>query len=161
AYRNAGFPQPEVTPDVAFSDDKAEATVVLNVSPGARIDIDHIVVAGLRVTRPVVVRRELQMKEGEPLGFEKILESQRRLGALGILQRVGITEMDPESDQRRSLVVTAEEAPRTTFAYGIGYAERDLLRGSIEVTRRNLFGMDRTLSAFARASFIGSRFLTT
>ncbi|HSB62019.1 MAG TPA: BamA/TamA family outer membrane protein, partial [Vicinamibacteria bacterium] len=28
-----------------------------------------------------------------------------------------------------------------------------------EATRRNLFGMDRTLSAFARASFRGSRFL--
>ena len=54
-----------------------------------------------------------------------------------------------------------EEAPRTTVAYGIGYAERDLLRGSVEVTRRNLFGMDRSLSTFARVSFRGSRFLAT
>ena len=34
--------------------------------------------------------------------------------------------MDPESPQRRSVVVRAEEAPRTTVAYGIGYAEHDL-----------------------------------
>jgi len=161
AYRDAGFPQPEVTPEVTFSDDKTEARVVLRVSPGVRIDVDHIVVAGLRTTRPVVVQRELLIKEGEPLGFEKVLESQRRLGALGIFQRVSINELDPEAERRRSLIVAAEEAPRTTFAYGIGYAERDLLRGSFEVTRRNLFGMDRTLSAFARASFAGSRLLAT
>src|SRR4029079_8938613 len=78
AYRNAGFPQPEVTPEVAFSDDKAAAAVVLKVSPGARIDVDHIVVAGLRVTKPVVVRRGMRVKGGEQLGCEKVLESQRR-----------------------------------------------------------------------------------
>ena len=42
------------------------------------------------------------------------------------------------------MVVRAEEAPLTTVSYGVGYAEQDLLRGSVEVTRRNLFGMDRT-----------------
>ena len=56
------------------------------------------------------------------------------------------------------MVVSAQEAPRTTVAYGIGYAERDLLRGSVEVTRRNLCGLDRSLTAFARGSFRGSRF---
>jgi outer membrane protein assembly factor BamA len=61
----------------------------------------------------------------------------------------------------RSLRVHVEEAPRITVAYGIGSAENDPLRGSVEVTRRNLFGMDRSLSTFARVSFKGSRFLTT
>ena len=46
-----------------------------------------------------------------------------------------------------------------TLAYGLGYGERDKIRGSVEVTRRNLFGMDRALTAFVRASFQGSRFL--
>ena len=69
---------------------------------------------------------------------------------------MSISEIDPESPSRRDvLVIRVEEAPRTTVAYGIGYAERDLLRGSVEVTRRNLFGMDRSLSAFARISFRG------
>jgi outer membrane protein assembly factor BamA len=46
-------------------------------------------------------------------------------------------------------------------AYGLSYAERDQIRLSAEVTRRNLAGLDRSLSTFARASFRGSRFLTT
>lgn len=161
AYRNAGFLQAEVTPEVAFSAERSEARVRLRVSPGPRTVIGRIVIAGLEATREEVIRRELTFSEGEPLGLQKVLESQRRLGALGILERVSISEMDPEALERRSLVVTAEEAPRTTVAYGIGSAERDPLRASAEVTRRNLSGMDRSLSTFVRASFRGNRFLAT
>lgn len=157
-YRNAGFLKAEVTPETTFSEDRAEARIRLRVVPGPQTVVDHIVVAGLDRTRPVVVRREMLVEEGEPLGLQKLLESQRRLGTLGIFDRVNISELDPEAE-RRSLVVSLAEARRTTLAYGIGYGERDLVRGSIEVTRRNLFGMERTLSAFARGSFRASRVL--
>jgi outer membrane protein insertion porin family len=160
-YRNAGFLDVEVKTEVAFSEDRTEARVVLHVSPGAQTRVDHVVIAGLRHTRDEVVLRELSVQEGLPLGLQKVLDSQRRLGALGIFQRVTLSELDPETEGRRSIVVSAEEAPRTTIAYGIGYAERDLVRGSLEVTQRNLFGMDRSLSTFARGSFRGSRFLAT
>jgi len=72
---------------------------------------------------------------------------------------VTLSELDPERPLRRDVVVNVREASVTTLAYGLGYAERDLLRASVEASRRNLFGMDRTLSAFARGSFRGSRFL--
>jgi outer membrane protein assembly complex protein YaeT len=160
AYRDAGYPQVEVTPEVAYAED-GQARVTLRVAPGPQVRVDHVVIAGLRGTREEVVRRELLVKEGEPLGLERVLESQRRLSALGIFERVSLAEMDPETSGERSVVVVAEEAPRTTVAYGVGYAERDLLRGSVEVTRRNLFGLDRSLSAFVRYSFRGSRLLAT
>jgi outer membrane protein insertion porin family len=161
AYRDSGYPQAEVAPEVAFEEQGRRAHVVLRVRPGPRIVVDHVVISGVRRTRESVVRRELLLEEGDPLGLQKVLESQRRLAALGIFERVSITEMDPETPHRRSLLVAAREAPLTTVAYGVGYAERDRLRGSVEVTRRNLFGMDRTLSTFARVSFRGSRLLTT
>jgi outer membrane protein insertion porin family len=160
AYRDAGYPQVEVTPEVSFTEDD-RARIVLRVAPGPQVRVKHVVVAGLQQTRDEVVRRELLVKEGEPLGLERVLESQRRLSALGIFERVSLAEMDPESPGQRSVVVAAAEAPRTTVAYGIGYAERDLLRGSVEVTQRNLFGLDRSLSMFARYSFRGSRLLAT
>ncbi len=57
------------------------------------------------------------------------------------------------------MVVSVQEAPRTTVSWGVGYSEQDLLRGSVELTRRNLNGLGRTASVFARGSFRGSRFL--
>jgi outer membrane protein insertion porin family len=161
AYRNSGFQQADVTPEVTFSEDRAEAAVVLRVSPGGPTTVEHVVISGLETTKETVVRRELAVKEGEPLGLDRVLESQRRLGALGLFDRVTITEMDPDSPLRRSVVVRADEAPLTSVSYGLGFAENDKLRGSAEVTRRNLFGMDRRLSIFARASFLGFRLLGT
>jgi outer membrane protein insertion porin family len=161
AYGNEGYLQATVTPDVSLSEEKDVASVVFHVIPGARTEVDHVIIARLGLTRPEVVKRELTFKEGSPLGLSQVLESQRRLSALGIFDRVSITEMDSAAAGPRTLVVAAEEAPRTTIAYGIGYAEKDLLRGSVEVSRRNLFGMDRSLTAFARGSFRGNRLLTT
>jgi outer membrane protein insertion porin family len=157
AWRNTGHLGAEVKPEVTLSDDRTEARITLAVTPGPRVDVDRIVVAGLRDTREEVVRRELQVKEGEPLGSEKLLESQRRLQSLGLFETVGIADLEAEGGSGRDLVIATDEAPRTTIAYALGYAEQDLLRASIEVSRRNLFGLDRTLSVYLRGSFRGNR----
>lgn len=160
AYRNAGFLQAEVVPEVSLPPEGGPVDVLLRVVPGPRTRVDHIVISGLEATREEVVRRELALEEGGALGLQKVLESQRRLGSLGIFQKVSLSEMDPESSAR-SVVVTADEGPRTTVAYGIGYAEHERLRFSTEVTRRNLWGLDRSITAFARISFRGSRLEST
>ncbi len=159
AWRNAGYLNAEVVPEVVFSDDRGTAIVTLRVTPGDRTSVDRIIVRGLRDTREEVVRRELLVEEGGPLGIGDLLESQRRLGALPILERATLVEVESEAAGRRSLVVDTKEAPFRTFAYGLGFGDRDKLRASLEVTRRNLFGLDRTLTAFARGSFNSSRFL--
>jgi outer membrane protein assembly complex protein YaeT len=161
AYRNAGHLDAEVTPELSFSEDRGGVTVRLRVVPGPRTDVDHVVVGGLSRTREQVVRRELSLREREPLGLGRLLESQRRLQGLGLFESVSVSELDPETLGARSVLVAVREGPRTTVSYGLGYAERDLLRGSVEVTRRNLAGLDRSLTGFVRASFLGSRLLAS
>jgi outer membrane protein insertion porin family len=153
AYRNVGYLQADVVPEAVFSDAGDEVQVTFRVVPGLPTRLEHVVIAGLSHTREDVVRRELLLEEGQPLGLQRILETQRRLTALGLFQRVSVTEVDPESPLRRSVVVQAEEAPLISVVGGLGYAERDGPRGSVEVTRRNLFGLDRRMSLFTRVSF--------
>jgi outer membrane protein insertion porin family len=108
-----------------------------------------------------VIRRELLVRPGEPFGLQRVLESQRRLAGLGILSQVDISEVETGDPTRIHLLVVAHEAPRHTLAYGLGYSEREKLRASIELTRNNLSGQNRSLTLFARGSFKGSRFFTT
>jgi len=150
AYRNAGYRQVQVVPQVGFSEDRSEASVRLLVDPGERTLLGSLVVAGLQDTRPAVVQRELLIRPGQPLGTQRLLDSQRRLSALGLFQRVSLRELEPDSGERRNVLVTVEEGPRTTLAYGLGFAEREGARASLELTRRNLFGLDRTLTLFGR-----------
>ena len=160
-YRNAGYLQVEVASHLTFNDDRTQVSVRFEVTPGPQTRVDHLVIAGLQWTREEIVRRELQIAEGDPLGLGAVLESQRRLGSLGVFGNVTITEIDPEAPTRRSLLVRVEELPRTGIGYGVGYSERDGPRLSAEVTRRNLGGRDRSISTFVRGSFRGLRLLTT
>lgn len=161
SLRNLGFAQAEVTPEIMFSEDSSRADVILRVRPGRRDIVDQIVIAGLENTQEAVVRREILFKEGEPLGLQALLETQRRLSGLGLFSAITIDETEPDVMGRRNVVVRVREASSTSVAYGAGYAERDNLRFSVEVTRRNLGGMNRTLSTFARWSLQTNRFLTT
>jgi outer membrane protein insertion porin family len=159
AWRRAGYLDASVDPNPAFSPDRTRVDVRFAVEPGPRTLVEDVVLAGLRKTRQTTVNRELTLRRGEPFSFERVLESQRRLLGLGIFERVGISELDPQRERRRDVVVRVQEAPRTTVSWGVGYSEQDRLRGSVEVTRRNLNGMGRTASVFARASFRGTRLL--
>ncbi len=159
AWRRAGHLEARVRSEVQFSEARDEARVSLVVEPGERTIVEHVVLAGLEKTRDVAVEREMLLRSGEAFSFERVLESQRRLLSLGIFERVQIAELDPERERRRDVVVSVQEAPRTSWSWGVGWSEQDRLRGSVELTRRNLGGMGRTASVFARGSFRGSRFL--
>jgi len=159
AWRRAGYLDARVRPDVTLSEGRDEARVTLVVEPGGRTIVEHVVLAGLGHTRAVTVEREMALRPGEPFSFERLLESQRRLSGLGIFERVSIAELDPARETHRDVVVSVQEAPRTAWSWGVGYSEQDRLRGSVELTRRNLGGLGRTASVFARGSFRGSRFL--
>jgi outer membrane protein insertion porin family len=159
AWRRSGFLDAAVDPEIVFSEDQTAVSVRFAVTPGPRTIVENIVLAGLRDTREATVSRELALHRGEPFSFERVLESQRRLLGLGIFERVNVSELDPERERRRDVVVRVQEAPRTTVSWGIGYSEQDRLRGSVEVTRRNISGLGRSASVFARGSFRGSRFL--
>jgi len=161
AYRNAGYLDVQVVADAKFSNDGSQVQLELKVNAGPRTLVDHVVIAGLDHTHESVVRRALTVSEGDPLGLEAVLDSQRRLAELGIFSRTSVRELDPESVGHRSLLVSVAEGPRTAVAYGVGYAERELLRGSIEVTRRNLFGRNRSLTLYVRGSLRGSRVLAS
>ena len=158
AWRRAGYLDARVRPDVKLSEARDQARVRIVVEPGQRTLVAHVVLAGVRQTKDAAVEREMVLRPGQPFSFERVLESQRRLSGLGIFERVSITDLDP-SRERRDVVVNVQEAPTTTVSWGVGYSEQDRLRGSVELTRRNLGGLGRTASVFARGSFRGSRLL--
>lgn len=155
AYRNAGYQGVEVEARVEPSE--AGVRVHFEVRPGPRSAIADVVVAGLADTRESVVRRSLGLQRGGPLSPHALLDAQRRLAGLGLFGRVAVRELDPDAGPERSVLVEVEEARRTVLAYGLGYAELEGLRGSVEWTRRNLFGLDRTLTLFGRYGTRGNR----
>jgi len=167
-YRNRGYESVVVEPRVTLADGDTRANVLFAITEGPQVIVDHVIIVGNRRTRTATIERELTLRPGEPLGYSARLESQQRLGALGLFRRVNITEVTHESESRRDVVVQVEEAPPTTVAYGAGLEGGTRLRptgpngtaqehfefaprGSFEITRSNLWGKNRSIDLFGRA----------
>ncbi len=167
-YRNRGFESINVVVLPSLSPDGRRAALTFRINEGPQTIIDHILIAGNTRTDARVIRRELLLQEGQPLGLEDIAESQRRLGALGLFRRFRIEEIAHGGGSMTDVLVTVEEAAATTFSYGGGLeATRRLSegadggaeerldiapRGFIDLGFRNIGGKNRSISVYSRVA---------
>lgn len=171
-YQNRGFASVAVTPSplnvVSQSPGNATSDVTFTIDEGPQSIVDNIFVSGNLSTRPEVILRELRIRKGAPLGQAEVTESRRRLSELGIFRRIQIQTLSHGDPSRTDVVVTVEEAPKTTIGYGGGLQLDRILRdngdgttseryelgprGFFEIGRRNLGGTNRSIDLYTRAS---------
>ncbi|MFN2446380.1 MAG: POTRA domain-containing protein [Vicinamibacterales bacterium] len=168
-YRNEGFQRATIQAEPTISEDGDRVNLRWTVREGAQARVDHLLVSGNERTSADVIRREVVLTPGTPLGEEGLVESQRRLSALGLFRRVRITELPHGASANRDVLVEVEEAPSTTVSYGGGVELQRRPRPGVdgvaddrfevapraffEIGRRNLWGKNRSLTLFTRASF--------
>ena len=171
-YGDLGFHRALVTPDPSFSDDGTRVDIVYRVNEGPPVAVQHVVIVGNDRTRESTIARELTLSPGEAIGLTDLLDMQQRLATLGLFRRVRVGMLDHGEDRRRDLLVTVEEAPATTVGYGGGVELAPRIRASeseggaateqiefaprafFELTRRNLFGKNRSVSLFTSIGFL-------
>ena len=100
---------------------------------------------------------------------DAMIESQRRLAALGLFRRVRITELPRTGSLTRDVLVDLEEADTTTIDYGGGLEVGGIggraddgsgaidkidigPRGFFSISRRNLWGKNRSVTLFGRVT---------
>jgi outer membrane protein insertion porin family len=167
-YANRGHHETSIQVAPIFSEDRTSSDLVFKIAEGPVVRVDHILVVGNRRTSEETIRNELRLEAGDPLGYSGLLDSRRRLIALGLFRRVEILQV-PHGTDRTDLIVTVDEADPTTIGVGGGLEAdtRTVLgadgladeriefapRGFFEVGRRNLGGKNRSINFSARASF--------
>ena len=169
AYRNLGYDSVIIEATVALVEDDTRAEIVFAVSEGEQVLVDRVIVVGNQRTSLEIIERELLLQPGQPLGYAARIESQQRLIALGLFRRVVVDELRHGDEPRRDVLVQVEEVPPTTIGFGGGIEGGTRLRptgdggqaeerfeiaprGFFEVGRRNLWGKNRAVNLFARAS---------
>jgi len=170
-YLNLGYQEITVQPRPKPIEDGSRVELQFIIHEGPQILIDHVLIVGNDRTQRDTIFREVQLKSGQPLSQQQEDETRTRLTALGLFRRVDISYLQlPGAQRHRDVVITVEEAPVTTIGYGGGLEGGKRLvpssetneaveefqvapRGFFEVSRRNLFGKDRSLNLFTRVSF--------
>ena len=164
-YRNRGFASANVVVIPTPNPEGTRADLKFRVTEGTQTIVDHVLIVGNTRTDSQVIKRELLIQEGRPLGLEDMVESQRRLGALGLFRRIRVEEMS-HGAAKSDVLVTVEEGASTTFSYGGGLEAAKRLRqdangqavdrlefaprGFFDVGRRNIGGKNRSADLYTR-----------
>lgn len=168
-YLDDGYRQARIEAQLAADTTPGAIAVTYVIVEGRQTIVDRILVVGNVRTSEDTIRRELRIAPGEPYGLSRVFESQRRLTALGLFRSVRIADVGQADVDAHDVVITVEEAPVTTLGYGAGLQGGNRLRtvsesgaveenfefaarGFVEAGRRNLWGKNRTVGLFLRAS---------
>lgn len=167
-YRGQGFQNVSVISQLAFANNQRQVAITWTIREGEQITVDRVLINGNSRVSNELIERELTIHRGSPMNEDAMIESQRRLAELGLFRRVRISELPRTGSLTRDVLVDLEEADTTTLDYGGGFevsgiGERDEdgsavdaldfgPRGFIGISRRNLWGKNRSVTLFGRVT---------
>jgi translocation and assembly module TamA len=157
SLQDDGYALATVPPPVAYEHPVAHTLdVTFTVTPGPRVDIGPITLAGLRHVKPDFVRRRLLLHQGELFNPDKIEAARQDLASLPVFASVRV-QAAPVQNAAGQLPVTFDFTERLKYLVTLSAAYSTDLGGSATAawTDRNLFGRAEQLTLSASATELG------
>ena len=151
-YYNSGKPFIQLDVNYLIESDSL-IVLLLNITENQTVYIAKVEYYGLNVVKKFLLRRELELKEGDKYSRKAIDKSQENLYGTGLLKyaRLEIETIKDHPDQVILKVLIQEKEPRWIgFRLGMAYEEQTSYGNKLEFTaqagHRNLFGTARSVS---------------
>jgi len=141
AFANQGYAYVEASPDTSIDRANLSVNLTFNVDKKKQVTFERIRITGNTKSRDKVVRRELQVAEGELYNVTGLNESQARLKRTGYFKEVEFATNRGSADDKIDLDVKVEEAPTGALTLGLGYSSEFQAMVSASLSDRNLFGL--------------------
>ncbi|MCP5382698.1 MAG: outer membrane protein assembly factor BamA [Kordiimonadaceae bacterium] len=135
-----GYAFVDIRPQVRRN--RAERTVdivyVINETP--RVYVEEIKIIDNVRTHDKVIRRELNLIEGDAYNSQKVKRSEVRVRALQFFKEVTIEQIEGSAADKTVLEITVEEQPTGELSAGLGFSSYEGLLVNFSVAERNLLG---------------------
>jgi outer membrane protein insertion porin family len=151
-YRDAGFANVEAEPETELDPVHEQVDIVVPIRRGPAVRIERIEVKGNTKTRDKVVRREMEVQEGQLFSETGLENSKKRITALGYFDRVDVSTEQGSSPDKISIYVEVAEKPTGTFQVGAGFSSIESFIATAQVQQANLFGNGQALAVQAQVS---------
>jgi len=157
-YANEGYAYAEVVPVTKEDDRDHTVDITYQATKGSKVRFERINITGNTATRDNVIRRELEVYEGEYFSGWGMRKSTENLNRLGYFDDVEVQTKKGSAENLMDLGIHVKEKPTGSFTLGAGYSGSDGPTGSVTVAQKNLFGTGRTLMAQMRISSVSQFF---
>jgi outer membrane protein assembly complex protein YaeT len=152
-YDDQGYDAAQISAAVSWNDDHTLADVRLDVLEGPQSRLDRVIVRGNVKTDEDVVRKFVDLKPGEPLSRQRLLEVQHELYRLGVFSRVDFDVLSTTDDSaQRDVRLRLEEGSFRRYIYGVGYDSEKGVSGALGFSHVNLFGRALSFQADVKVS---------
>jgi outer membrane protein insertion porin family len=121
--------------------------LVYAIESGVRRYIERIEIRGNNKTRDDVIRRELDVAEGDAYNLALVERAERRLKNLGFFKSVKIAEAPGSAADRVVVRIEVEDQPTGDFSIMAGFSTTDGVIGEVSIGERNLMGRGDAVSA--------------
>jgi outer membrane protein insertion porin family len=148
AMARRGYPFGTVRPEGNRNPQTRTIGVTYVVDEGTRAYIERINIRGNTRTRDYVIRRELDINEGDPYNRALLDRAERRIKNLNFFKDVKITTEPGSAPDRVIVNIDVVEQSTGDFSIMGGYSTAEGWMVSASVSERNLLGTGR----FAKAS---------
>ncbi len=143
----AGYAFAEVRPRVKRHKDTKTIDISFQISEGPRVYVERINITGNSRTLDSVIRRQMEMSEGD--AFNKVLldKSEKNIRGLQYFSRVDVTQ-NPGSEPDRTIVnVDVQEQSTGSLSLSAGFSTLDNAVAGIQLAERNFLGKGLQISA--------------
>ena len=148
-----GFVFAKVEPQIERNEANRTLNITYNVVEGPRTYIERIDITGNLHTEDQVIRRELQLFEGDAFNRVLVERARRRLTALDFFDKIDFREDPGSSPDKIVLVVAVHEKSTGSITFSIGYSTVQTIVGAVSLEERNFLGKGLDVKLDTQVSF--------
>ena len=158
-YGDAGYAYADIKPVTKVNPEKKTIDITLDIKTNDIVYIERIDISGNVRTRDKVIRRELELGEGDRYGSSELKRSRNNLKRLGYFEDVRINQTQGSAPDKIKLDVAVKERPTGSISLGFGYSSVDKLIGTASVSQTNFMGTGFKLDLSGTVSSTSSKYI--
>jgi outer membrane protein insertion porin family len=140
-----GYAFVQVKPEITRDRKKRIVDVMFDVEEGPRVYVERIDIVGNVRTLDKVIRREMQLVEGDAFNSTKMQRSQQRIKNLDFFKKVQVTNAPGSTPDKTVVTVEVEEQSTGELSLGLGLSTTEGPLADIDVHERNFLGRGQDL----------------
>ncbi len=139
-YGDEGYAKAEVTPRTRINEKDKTLDIDVNIDQNGLIYIERIDISGNTRTRDKVIRREIELTEGDLFSSTGLKRSRNNLRRLGFFEDVNFIESPGTTPDRLKLDLEVTERPTGAVSAGLGYSTVDKIIATASISQANFMG---------------------
>ncbi len=142
-----GYAFVDVRPEITTVPEESVLDIHITVGKARKNFVERIDIIDNNRTLDDVIRREMELVEGDAFNTLKLERSERNIRNLGYFAKVDVRNIQGSSEDQTISQIIVEEQSTGEFSVGVGYSTLDKTSLNLGIAERNFLGAGRSVRA--------------